>query len=83
MIYKSDHRKKDMCLSFNLTTVDMIEFVNLPLIWRIIYEVAMETMHFHKAHTNYQPLDELTCKIDYIKTCNNDNIGMKSAFLYL
>ena len=22
------------------------------------------------------------CNIDYIKTCNNDNIGMKSAYLY-
>ena len=22
------------------------------------------------------------CKIDYIKTCNNDNIEMKSAYLY-
>ena len=40
IIYKSDHRKKDMCLSFNLTpilvcsrisrTLDMIEFVGLP-----------------------------------------------------
>ena len=23
------------------------------------------------------------CNIDYIKTCNNDNIGMKSAYLCL
>ena len=53
MIYKSDHQKKDMCLSFNLTTLDMIEFVSLPPIWRIIYEVAMETMHFHKALTKF------------------------------
>ena len=45
MIYRSDHRKKDMCLSFNLTpilvlydirTLDMIECVGLPEILRII-----------------------------------------------
>ena len=27
-------------------------------------------------------MDLSNCNIDYIKTCNNDNIGMKSAYLY-
>ena len=26
-------------------------------------------------------MDLSNCNIDYIKTCNNDNIGMKSAYL--
>ena len=28
-------------------------------------------------------MDLSSCYIDYIKTCNNDNIGMKSAYLYI
>ena len=27
-------------------------------------------------------MDLSNCTIDYINTCNNDNIGMKSAYLY-
>ena len=27
-------------------------------------------------------MDLSNCNIDYIKTCNNDNIGMKSAYIY-
>ena len=27
-------------------------------------------------------MDLSNCSIDYIKTCNNANIGMKSAYLY-
>ena len=27
-------------------------------------------------------MDLSNCSIDYFKTCNNDNIGMKSAYLY-
>ena len=27
-------------------------------------------------------MDLSNCKFDYIKTCNNDNIGMESAYLY-
>ena len=27
-------------------------------------------------------MDLSNCTIDYIKTCNNDNIGIKSAYLY-
>ena len=27
-------------------------------------------------------MDLSNCTIDYIKTCNNDNIGMKLAYLY-
>ena len=27
-------------------------------------------------------MDLSNCNIDYIKTCNNDNIGMKSAYVY-
>ena len=27
-------------------------------------------------------MDLSNCNIDFIKTCNNDNIGMKSACLY-
>ena len=27
-------------------------------------------------------MDLSNCNIDYIKTCNNDNIGMKSAYLF-
>ena len=27
-------------------------------------------------------MDLSNCTIDYIKTCNNENIGMKSAYLY-
>ena len=28
-------------------------------------------------------MDLSNCTIDDIKTCNNDNIGIKSAYLYL
>ena len=27
-------------------------------------------------------MDLSNCNVDYIKTCNNDNVGMKSAYLY-
>ena len=27
-------------------------------------------------------MDLSNCNIDYIKTCNNDDIGMESAYLY-
>ena len=27
-------------------------------------------------------MDLSDCNIEYIKTCNNDNIGLKSAYLF-
>ena len=56
MIYKSDHRKKGMRPSYNLTpilvfydirTLDIIEFVGQPP----FLENHIRDCHFHNAHT--------------------------------